>query len=96
MCRILPIQKVLFGLLERLLLVKAVNQLRSNLTMSVRLDANYYTLKQAGLSTSVANRSKKMAEILKDDIESLERVKLKRAKQDFELYGRSNYPELFA
>jgi len=30
------------------------------------------------------------------EIESLERVKLKRAKQDFELYGRTNYPELFA
>ena len=30
------------------------------------------------------------------EIEIHERVKLKRAKQDFELYGRSNYPKLFA
>jgi len=30
------------------------------------------------------------------DIEVDERLKLKRAKQDFEKYGHDHYPELFA
>lgn len=30
------------------------------------------------------------------EIETMERIKLKRAKQDFQSYGRTHYPELFA
>ncbi len=41
--RIEPFKKLLFGSILRPLLVKGVDQLRSNLTLVVRSDTSYYT-----------------------------------------------------